>query len=310
MTHYDVIIIGGGPAGLSAALILGRCRRRVLVCDAERPRNAASQSLNGFLTRDAIPPMELRRIARDQLGKYDTVEFRHAEAADAARLSGGFAISLKDGVRVICRKLLLATGVVDHIPQIEGLAGLYGRSVFHCPYCDGWEFRDQPLGIYGRGEQGKGLALELTAWSRDLILLTDGDAELEGKDYDRLHQNRILVRTERIVALEGDEGILHRIRFEGCCEALERRALFLSTGQSQASELPARLGCQFTPKGAVATGTYEATNVPGLYVAGDASRNVQLSIVAAAEGAEAAFAINTELLKENLLKQERSMQAI
>jgi len=300
MTHYDVIIIGGGPAGLSAALILGRCRRRVLVCDAERPRNAASQSLNGFLTRDAIPPMELRRIARDQLGKYDTVEFRHAEAADAARLPDGFAISLQDGARLTCRKLLLATGVVDHIPQIEGIAELYGRSVFHCPYCDGWEFRDQPLGIYGRGEHGKGLALELTAWSRNLILLTDGDAELEGKDYDRLHQSRILVRTERIIALEGDEGILHRIRFEGG-EALERRALFLSTGESQASDLPARLGCRFTSKGAVDTGTYETTNVPGLYVAGDASRYVQLSIVAAAEGAEAAFAINTALLKEDVL---------
>lgn len=300
MTHYDVIIIGGGPAGLSAALILGRCRRRVLVCDAERPRNAASQSLNGFLTRDPIPPMELRRIARDQLRKYDTVEFRHAEAADAARLSDGFAISLQDGARLTCRKLLLATGVVDHIPQIEGIPELYGRSVFHCPYCDGWEFRDQPLGIYGRGEHGKGLALELTAWSRDLIVLTDGDAELEGKDYDRLHQNRILVRTEKIVALEGDEGVLHRIRFEGG-GALERRALFLSTGESQASDLPARLGCQFTSKGAVDTGTYETTNVPGLYVAGDASRYVQLSIVAAAEGAEAAFAINTALLKEDVL---------
>lgn len=300
MTHYDVIIIGGGPAGLSAALILGRCRRRVLLCDAERPRNAASPSLNGFLTRDAIPPMELRRIARDQLGKYDTVEFRRAEAADAARLSDGFAVSLQDGARLTCRKLLLATGVVDHVPQIEGMAELYGRSVFHCPYCDGWELRDQALAIYGRGEHGKGLALELTAWSRDLILLTDGDNELEGKDHDRLHQNRILIRTERIAALEGAEGILHRIRFESG-EVVERRALFLSTGESQASDLPARLGCQFTPKGAVDTGMYETTNVPGLYVAGDASRYVQLSIVAAAEGAEAAFAINTAFLKEEVL---------
>ncbi len=300
MTHYDVIIVGGGPAGLSAALILGRCRRRVLICDAGRPRNAASQGLNGFLTRDGILPMELRRIARNQLGKYDTVEFRNEEVADAGRVDGGFGITLQEGDSLTCRKLLLATGVVDHIPQIEGIAELYGRSVFHCPYCDGWELRGQPIGIYGRGEHGKGLALELTAWSRDLVLLTDGDAELDGESIDRLHRNEILVRTEKIAALEGADGILHRVQFASG-EAIERRAVFLSCGETQGSDLPARLGCKFTSKGAVDTGTYETTNVPGLYVAGDAGRYVQLSIVAAAEGAEAAFAINTALLKEDLL---------
>lgn len=226
--------------------------------------------------------MELRRIARDQLNRYDTVTFCCCEVADAKRLGNGngFAISIQDGTRFICRKLLLATGIIDRIPELEGIAELYGRSVFHCPYCDGWKLRDQPVGIYGRGEPGKGLALELTAWSKDLILLTDGDAGLDGKDLDRLHRNHVLVRTEKIVALEGEEGILHRIRFDSG-EALERRALFLSNGKSQASDLPARLGCKFTSKGAVDTGVYETTNISGLYVAGDASRYVQLSIVAA-----------------------------
>jgi thioredoxin reductase len=242
--------------------------------------------------------MELRRIARDQLQKYDTVEFCHAEAADAAHVGSGFAITMHDGARLTCRKLLLATGVVDHIPQVEGSQS-YMAEAF-CPYCDGWELRDQPIGIYGRGEHGKGLALELTAWSKDLVLLTDGNVELDGKDVDRLRRNQILVRTEKIAVLEGDDGILRCIQFESG-EALERRAIFLSCGESQASDLPARLGCKFTSKGAVDTGTYETTNVPGLYVAGDAGRYVQLSIVAAAEGAEAAFAINTALLKEDVL---------
>jgi thioredoxin reductase len=189
--------------------------------------------------------------------------------------------------------------VVDDIPQIEGFGEFYGKSVFHCPYCDGWEMRDLPLAIYGRGEHGKGLALELTAWSHDLILCTDGPGELSPADRDRLSRNDISIREDRFIALQGSQGVLERIRFEGG-ETLARRGLFFSTGHHQTSNLARKLGCEFTPKGAVNTGLYEATNIPGVYVAGDASRFVQLSIVAAAEGAEAAFAINTQLLQEDL----------
>jgi thioredoxin reductase len=202
-------------------------------------------------------------------------------------------------MRVSSRKLLLATGVVDDVPQIQGFDDLYGKSVFHCPYCDGWEMRDQPLAIYGRGEHGKGLALELTAWSRDLILCTDGPGELSPADLDRLSRNDISIREDRIASLEGVEGVLKRIRFESG-ETLARRGLFFSTGHHPTSNLARKLGCEFTAKGAVNTGLYEATNIPGLYVAGDAGRFVQLTIVAAAEGAEAAFAINTQFLKEDL----------
>lgn len=297
---YDAIIVGAGPAGLSAALILGRCCRRVLVCDAGHPRNSASQALNGFLTRDGIQPLELRRIGREQLGMYDTVEIRDVPAVDARCLDGGrFEVTLGDGTVLQARTLLLATGVVDQLPDIAGFEEFYGRSVFHCPYCDGWEVRNQPLAIYGRGQNGKGLALELTAWSRDLVLCTDGPMELESEDQERLARNGILIREEKIVSLQGSNGVLQRVQF-ATGAPLARRAMFFSTGHHQMSDLAARLGCDFTPKGAVNTGTYEQTNVPGLYVAGDASRRVELTIVAAAEGAEAAFAINTQLLKEDL----------
>ncbi|MBI0537432.1 NAD(P)/FAD-dependent oxidoreductase [Roseomonas sp. KE2513] len=301
---YDVIIVGGGPAGLSAALILGRCRRRVLLCDAGRPRNAASRHLNGFLTRDGTSPAEMRRLAREQLGAYDTVEIRDVEAICAKLChSGGFDITLSGiggAVQVeTSRKLLLATGVADALPEVEGFAEIYGRSAFHCPYCDGWEHRDQPLAAYGRGAAGKGLALELTAWSRDLVLCSDGSVELPQDDLDRLARNGIDLREERIARLEGHDGVLERVRFE-TGEALPRRALFFASGERQASDLAQRLGCTLTSRGDVETGRYETTSVPGLHVAGDASRRVQLAVVAAAEGAMAAFSINTVLLKEDL----------
>lgn len=296
---FDVIIVGAGPAGLSAALILGRCRRNVLVCDAGQPRNAASRALHGYLTRDGIEPAELLRIGREQLRPYTTVHLRADEVTDTRCVENGFEITIDDEV-VSSRKLLLATGVVDLLPDIDGLKSLYGRSVFHCPYCDGWELRDQPIAIYGREDRGFGLALELTGWSRDLVVCTDGPATFSADDRDQLAELNIAVREERISRLEGSDGQLERIIFANG-DALPRRGMFFNTGQDQRCDLAAKLGCEFTERGAVRTGEYEMTKVPGLFVAGDASRAVQLVIVAAAEGAEAAFAINKALIKEDLL---------
>ena len=296
---YDVIIVGGGPAGLSAALMLGRSRRRVLVCDTGRPRNAASRAMHGFLSRDGMAPQEFLAIARDQLSQYDTVEVRRAEVVEAAcRPDARFHVALADGSRLTARKLLIATGVVDNLPQIPGFAELYGRSVFHCPYCDGWEVRDRPLAVYGRGARGLGLSLELTGWSRDLVLCTDGPAEIDAEGLARLARNGIRLREERVVRLDGRE-TLERVVFESG-EPLARHALFFTTGQTQQSTLAVNLGCEFNEKGTVRTGKYESTHLPGLYVAGDASRAVQWVVVAAAEGAEAAFAINTDLLREDV----------
>jgi len=297
---WDVIIVGGGPAGLNAALILGRCLRRVLLCDAGKPRNAASRGLHGFLTRDGIMPQELLAMGREQLRKYPTIEFRHVEVVDAEKNEHGFEILQSDGVRAGCRKLILATGLIDKLPELKGLEEFYGCSVFHCPYCDGWELRDQPLAIYGHGHHGPELALELTLWSRDIVLCTDGEPIADKKHLDRLERNGIGVRHERITCLEGNDGVLKRIVFENA-PALPRRALFFSARQFQRSSLPEKLGCAMTAEGEVATGNYEVTNVRGLYVAGNAATSLlQLSIVAAAEGVEAAFGINQALLKEDL----------
>jgi thioredoxin reductase len=299
----DVVIIGAGPAGLSAAIVLGRARRRVLVCDAGHPRNAASHGLHCYLTRDGIEPAEFLRLGRAELRPYETVELRQAEVTDARRLvdegADNFEVTLSNGERLTTRKLLLATGVIDELPEIEGLPEFYGTSVFHCPYCDGWEMRDEPLAVYGHGENGLGLALELTFWSGNLVLCTDGPAELSGEDIQRLKKRNIPLNENKIARLEGNAGVLERIVFADG-EPLPVRGIFFSTGQKQGSELPEKLGCKFTEQGCVRTYDYEMTDVPGLYVAGDASRFVQFAIVAASEGALAAVAINKELMKEHL----------
>jgi thioredoxin reductase len=294
---WDTFIIGGGPAGLSAALTLGRCRRRVLVCDAGQPRNRSSDHLHAYLTRDGIAPREFLRIGREQLAQYDSVRLTRGEVVGAARSGDGFEIVLADGERERGRTLLIATGVVDHVPPIEGIEPLYGKSVHHCPYCDAWEWRDRPLAVYGRGDaKGAGLALMLLQWSADMVLLTDGPGALSHDERTRLDERGVVVREDAIARLEGTDGRLERIVF-GDGRSIGRAAIFFNTGQHQRSPIAGALGCEFDDRGGIASGEHDvATSVPGVYVAGDASRDVQLVVVAAAEGVKAAFAINRNLL--------------
>src|SRR5688572_24686240 len=289
---YETVIIGGGPAGLNAALVLGRCRRRVLLCDSGEYRNAASRGLHAFLTRDGIDPTDLRRLGREEIARYG-VEARETKVDDVRRDRDRFVITLA-GEQIESRTLLIATGVVDRVPPLAGIDDLYGRSVFHCPYCDGWEARDAPLAAYGKGDKGVKLALSLLRWSRDVVLCTDGPARLRAPERARLARHGVAVHEGRVDRLEGDDGALRRIVFQDG-DVLERRFMFFKTGHDQRSDLAARLGCKFDDKGAVKTNSLKGTHMEGLYVLGDASEDMQLAIVAAAEGVKAGFAAN-ELL--------------
>ncbi|MEN7527495.1 NAD(P)/FAD-dependent oxidoreductase [Cupriavidus sp. 2SB] len=302
---WDVIIVGGGPAGLNAALVLGRCRRRVLIFDDGKPRNAVSHALHGFLSRDGVDPAQLRAIGREQLALYPSVTLDAEQVVDAARTETGFTVCTSDGREFRARKLLLSAGVVDVLPEAPGFAELYGRGVFHCPYCDGWEMRDQPLAVYGRGDdKGAGLALEMKLWSQDVVLCSDGPSDLTPECGQRLRRHGIALREERILRLDIGSRLPYRASFDivfdsGPC--LHRAGLFFNTTRCQSTDLAKRLGCdRYDPQGCEVESHQQATHVPGLYVAGDASRDVLQAIVAASEGAQAAIGINTELLQEDL----------
>jgi thioredoxin reductase len=283
MDTWEVVIVGGGPAGLSAALVLGRARRKVLVIDEGRPRNAASRAAHGFLTRDGIAPLELLRLGREQLQRYETVSWL---ADRVERAAPAFRLDTKGGKRLACRKLIIATGLVDQLPDIPGLAELYGTRVFHCPYCDGFEAKDQALVVYGSGDRhGGGFALELLQWSRNVTLCLGG-GELSAGFRERLARYEVTVRDERIARLTAE-----RVELEGG-SSLPYGAFFFASVPRQGSDLAAQLGCTEVDR-------YGQTNVPGVYVVGDASRDVLQISVAVGEGAQAAITANTALLEDD-----------
>lgn len=297
---FDVIIVGGGSAGLSAALVLGRSKKRVLVCDAGEPRNAVSNAAHSFFSRDGIAPAELLHIGREQLRPYDSVEIINAKVVNAKKKNNKFQITLDNGTHYVSQKLLLATGVKDNLPEIEGFKKLWEKSVFHCPYCHGWEVRNQPLAIYGNGESAFEFTLLLTGWSRDLILCTDGKANLSQEQRQQLKQLKIELCEEKITKLERKGDFLTGITFNNGT-VISRIGIFIRTETLQASELCDRLGCKLTSFGAVEVNETKQASIPGVYVAGDAATSpLSQVIIAAADGATAAFFINHALTMEKL----------
>lgn len=317
---FDVLIVGGGPAGLSAALVLGRCRRSVLVIDAGHPRNYASRSAHNYLTRDGIPPLELLRLGREEVAAYG-VQFKQGVVAAAHCLNPGYRVELLSGETFTGRKLLLATGVTDILPDIPNLEAFYGLGVHHCPYCDGYEYADQPIAAIGEPKKALGLAMNLRTWSPNITACSNG-GRFNSLQRRRAAEMGIALRPERITKLETvvggtpdaplygdpkqDFSVEHhrephrlaRIVFE-TGEPLPVNALFFNTEQVQRSDLPFSVGCSRNDKGGVHRDSRQRTNVRDVYLAGDASRDVQFVIVAAAEGAKAGMAINADFQKEN-----------
>jgi thioredoxin reductase len=292
-TAYDAVIVGGGPAGLSAALVLGRANRRVLVFDDDRPANAVSQGVGGLLGHDRVTPADLRENGRRQLEQHANVDVRHGAVDGIERLRNGFEVRPTDGPPVRAHAIVLAHGLRYDPPPLPGIEELWGRSVFHCAFCDGWEVRDRPLAFHGSGPAAARSALVLAGWSNDVVLCTDGAPDPSD---GALAAAGVRVRTEPIARLAGSDGSLQQIEFShGPAE--RREALFVNTRRDQPNGLAAMLGCELTEAGTIVTDADGRTNVPDVYAAGDAATAHSRSIAnAIGTGSRVAHAVALERL--------------
>ncbi len=260
--------------------------------------------MHGFLSRDQMPPAEFLGQCRRELALYPTVTLAGAEVVSAVRIEQGFEAALASGQTILAKKILIATGLVDELPEIPGLREKWGRSVFPCPFCDGWEFRDQPMALLCCGALLCDFAFELLTWTKKLHFLTHGSKGPSDDAVQRLERMHISIRTEPVTSLEGPAGKLRYIRFADGA-AIECRALFLATSQRQRSELASQLGCApLTPDRTVPTDDLQHTRSRGVFVAGNAAEGLQVAILAAAEGFKAAYAINDELIQDILLQAD------
>jgi len=280
---HDVIVIGGGAAGLSGALTLSRARRSVLVIDAGRPRNAPAGHAHNYLGREGVNPLELLRIGRAEVEGYGG-EIRAGEAVKAAKTATGFTVQLADGSTVDGRRLLVATGLTDELPDIPGVAQRWGADVLHCPYCHGWEVRDQSIGVLGCSEMSAHQALMWRQWSADITFYLNDVVEL-----DDTRRRQFEARGIRVV-----EGKVRSL------DDLDHQAFVVAPKARSNADVLSALGLDAVenPAGTYVPADGEATEIPGVWVAGNVTNPMEQLIGVAAAGVRAAAAINLDLITE------------
>ncbi|HEX6534204.1 MAG TPA: NAD(P)/FAD-dependent oxidoreductase [Gemmatimonadaceae bacterium] len=297
---HDALVVGGSFAGLSAAMQLARARRRVLVVDAGQPRNRFARTSHGFFGQDGRTPAAILDTARAQVLAYPTAELRRDEATHAAMHDGAFEVTLASGATAQARRLVLATGIVDELPDIPGLRERWGTSVLHCPYCHGFEVAGGPLGVLAVGEASVHQALLLPDWSADVTLFTNGAVELTAAQRDALAARGVRIESRPVLELVGDGSTLAGVRVDGRGggEVIALDALFTASRTRMASPLAEQLGCAFDegPFGPVIrTDARKETTVPGVYAAGDAARVPHNATWASADGVTAGIAAHQSL---------------
>lgn len=299
---YDVVVVGGGAAGLSAALVLGRARRRTLVIDAGEPRNAPAAHMQGFLTRDGMSPAEFLAVGRREIAAYGVERTEGLVTAAAPDGDDGFALALADGRRVLARRLIVTTGLVDELPELDGLAGRWGRDVIHCPYCHGWEVRDRAFGVLAHPTLPAHQALMVSQWSADVTLFLHTAASPSAQDAARLAAAGVTVVSGEVAGLVVEDDRLTGVRMADG-RTVPREVLFVGPRPVPCDGLLTALGAETreTPFGTfVAVDETGRTSVPGVWAAGNAIGAHEQVVNAASGGYRAAAAVNGELLLADL----------
>jgi thioredoxin reductase len=298
MNNYDVAIIGGGAAGLSAALVLSRARRRVLVVDSGAPRNAPAAHMHGFLSRDGMPPRDLLAAGREEVHSYGGTVTTGAVKELVRCGQEGFEVLLGDGQRVSARRLLVATGLRDELPDTPGLRERWARDVLHCPYCHGWEVRDQQLGVIWNGPETVRYAQIVRQWSDDVSLFAPADT-LTPAQHQQLAARAIVAVEGAISRVVVEDDHLTGVQMEDG-QVISRAALFVPPRFVPNNDLLVGLECDLDEHGWVLTGAQGTTSVPGVWVAGNVSNPRAQVITAAGEGSAAALSINADLVDEDV----------
>ncbi|MGN6629306.1 MAG: NAD(P)/FAD-dependent oxidoreductase [Candidatus Nitrosocosmicus sp.] len=300
---FDCAIIGGGPVGLNAALVLGRARRNTILFDNDNPRNAVTQESHGFITRDGVKPKEFREIAHKDIEKYPSVIYENKKITSVIKNDGLFNLTISDNEVYQSKTIIIATGLKDNLPHIENISDYYGKSLFNCPYCDGWELRDKPLVVIIDDQvQGFHFIQTVYNWSKNLVVCTNGKL-FENSDQKRLIQKKgIKILENRVKAFAGENGRMEKVVFENGDSVIVKGG-FVLPKPSQTSDFAKDLECKFNSLGGISTDSYGGTNIKGVYAAGDASRVAPAQlIIAAAEGLQAAVGVNRDLIETEFLQ--------
>ncbi|WKA56545.1 NAD(P)/FAD-dependent oxidoreductase [Planococcus shixiaomingii] len=294
---YDCVIIGGGPAGLNAALVLGRSRRKIALVDANQPRNAVTHASHGYLTQDGVSPSEFRRIAYEEIVRYPTVEHHIDKVLDVHKTEQGFLVRTLHK-EFTTKKLLVATGLKEILPDIGGIKEFYGKSVFYCPYCDGWEMRDRQLVVVSHHPQVFHFAKLLSNWSRDLLICTNGKSILTEEETQELKANKISVTQKPVQSFCGTNGQLEEVVWTDGTRT-KRTGAFINPQWFPQLDFLKQIPIEKNDQAAILTDAMGKSTTPGLFAAGEATTGTPTQlIVAAAAGSLAATSINAELTME------------
>jgi thioredoxin reductase len=295
--NFDVIIIGGSYSGLAAGMALGRALKQVLIIDSGKPCNRQTPHSHNFITQDGKTPKEIAILSKQQVGKYDTVKFFSGTATNGIKTKNGFEIQTASGETFSAKKLIFATGIKDIMPNIEGYAECWGITVIHCPYCHGYEVRNERTGILGNGEYGFEFSRLISNWTKDLTLFTNGKSTLTTEQTTKLANHHIKIVETEIEKLKHTHGHLHTIVFkDGTTSSI--KALYAQSPFEQHCTIPNTLGCELTDEGYLKVDHLQKTSVHGIFACGDNTTRIRTVANAVAMGTTAGMMVNKEIVFE------------